>query len=74
MIQLVSRGIGIGLGGVMHDVMLALTGSPALAYSSVFLLEALGLAVCIGLVLRLDVAGFARQQGSDFAAAYALAD
>ena len=75
MIQLVSRGVGIGLGGLMHDVMLALTGSSALAYSSVFILEAIGLAVCIGLVLRLDVVGFARQQqGGEFAAAYALAD
>jgi BCD family chlorophyll transporter-like MFS transporter len=75
MIQLVSRGVGIGLGGVMRDVMLALTGSPALAYSSVFILEAFGLAVCIALVLRLDVVGFARQQqGGELAAAYALAD
>jgi BCD family chlorophyll transporter-like MFS transporter len=75
MIQLVSRGVGIGLGGVVRDVMLALTGSQALAYSSVFILEAIGLAVCLALVLRLDVAGFARQQqGGEFAAAYALAD
>ena len=75
MIQLVSRGVGIGLGGVVRDVMLALTGSQALAYSSVFILEAIGLAVCLVLVRRLDVAGFARQQQSDeFAAAYALAD
>ena len=75
MIQLVSRGVGIGLGGVVRDVMLALTGSQALAYSSVFILEAIGLAVCIALVLRLDVVGFVRQQqGGEFAAAYALAD
>ena len=75
MIQLVSRGVGIGLGGVVRDVMLALTGSLALAYSSVFILEAIGLAVCVALVLRLDVVGFARQQqGDEFAAAYALAD
>jgi BCD family chlorophyll transporter-like MFS transporter len=75
MIQLVSRGVGIGLGGVVRDVMLALTGSQALAYSSVFILEAIGLAVCIALALRLDVAGFARQQqGDEFTAAYALAD
>ncbi len=75
MIQLVSRGVGIGLGGVVRDVMLALTGSEALAYSSVFILEAIGLAVCIALVLRLDVVGFARQQqGSEFSATFALAD
>jgi MFS transporter, BCD family, chlorophyll transporter len=75
MIQLVSRGIGIGLGGVVRDVMLALTGSEALAYSSVFILEAIGLAVCIALVLRLDVVGFARQQqGGEYAVSFALAD
>jgi MFS transporter, BCD family, chlorophyll transporter len=75
MIQLVSRGVGIGLGGIVRDVMLALTGSLAVAYSSVFILEAIGLAVCVGLLLRLDVVGFAREkQGDEFAAAYALAD
>jgi BCD family chlorophyll transporter-like MFS transporter len=75
MIQLVSRGVGIGLGGVVRDVMLALTGSQAIAYSSVFILEAIGLAVCVALVLRLDVVGFARQQqGGEYAATFALAD
>jgi BCD family chlorophyll transporter-like MFS transporter len=75
MIQLVSRGVGIGLGGIVRDIGLALTGSPAVAYSSVFLLEAIGLTVCITLVRRLDVAGFARQQqGGELATAYVLAD
>jgi BCD family chlorophyll transporter-like MFS transporter len=75
MIQLVSRGVGIGLGGIVRDVMLALTGSLAMAYSSVFILEAIGLAVCVGLLLRLDVVGFVREkQGSEYAAALALAD
>jgi MFS transporter, BCD family, chlorophyll transporter len=75
MIQLVSRGVGIGLGGVVRDVMLALTGSQAIAYSSVFILEAFGLAVCIGLALRLDVVGFAhQQQGGEYSATLALAD
>lgn len=75
MIQLVSRGVGIGLGGIVRDIGLALTGSPAVAYSSVFLLEAIGLAVCITLVRRLDVAGFARQQpGGELAAGYVLVD
>lgn len=63
MTQLVSRGLGIGLGGVLRDVSLALTGSLPLAYASVFALEALGLAVCIGLLARLDVIGFARDNG-----------
>jgi MFS transporter, BCD family, chlorophyll transporter len=75
MIQLVSRGVGIGLGGIVRDVMLALTGSLAVAYSSVFILEAVGLAVCVGLLLRLDVVGFVREkQGGEYSAALALAD
>jgi BCD family chlorophyll transporter-like MFS transporter len=75
MIQLVSRGVGIALGGIVRDVMLALTGSLAVAYSSVFILEAVGLAVCVGLLLRLDVVGFVREkQGGEYAAALALAD
>jgi len=60
MTQLVSRGIGIGLGGVVRDVSLSLTGSITAAYASVFILEAIGLAVCIGILARLDVIGFAR--------------
>ena len=75
MIQLVSRGVGIALGGIVRDVILSLTGSLAMAYSSVFILEAIGLAVCVGLLLRLDVVGFVREkQGSEYAAALALAD
>ena len=61
MTQLVSRGVGIGLGGVVRDIGLALTGSAAIAYSSVFILEAIGLAVCIAILSRLDVTGFARE-------------
>lgn len=65
MTQLVARGLGIGLGGVLRDVSLALTGSLPLAYASVFALEAVGLAVCIGLLMRLDVIGFARDHARD---------
>ena len=65
MTQLVSRGVGIGLGGVVRDVTLALTGSAAIAYSSVFILEAIGLAVCIALLSRLDVVGFARDHQAE---------
>ncbi|MEI7769719.1 MAG: BCD family MFS transporter [Chloroflexales bacterium] len=58
--QLVFRGVGMALGGLMRDAVLALTGSLTLAYGSVFLLEAVGLAACMALLLRIDVAGFAR--------------
>lgn len=58
--QLVFRGVGLALGGVLRDLFLLLTGSHAIAYGSIFLLEALGLAVCISLLARIDVEGFAR--------------
>jgi BCD family chlorophyll transporter-like MFS transporter len=57
--QLVFRGVGLALGGVLRDLFLMLTGSHALAYGGIFLLEAVGLAVCISLLARIDVEGFA---------------
>ena len=76
MTQLVSRGIGIGLGGIVRDVGLSLTGSDAIGYSSVFILEAIGLAACIAILARLDVAGFARenQSGAAVSPLAAMAD
>ncbi|EFO80435.1 PUCC protein [Oscillochloris trichoides DG-6] len=58
--QLVFRGVGMGLGGVIRDMVLAATNSHTIAYGSVFLLEAVGLAGCIMLLMRIDVVGFAR--------------
>ncbi|NTV64381.1 MAG: BCD family MFS transporter [Oscillochloris sp.] len=57
--QLVFRGVGMALGGLLRDLVLTLSGSHTMAYGSVFLLEAVGLAVCITLLSRIDVAGFA---------------
>ena len=59
--QLLFRGLGIFLGGAIRDLMLSLSGSYALAYASVFFLEAVGLLVCIVLLIKVDVPGFARQ-------------
>jgi BCD family chlorophyll transporter-like MFS transporter len=56
--QLVFRGIGIALGGGIRDSVYALSGSYPLAYATVFLLEAIGLFLCIPLILRVDVPGF----------------
>ncbi len=61
MTQLVSRGLGIGLGGLVRDVGLSISGSLPVAYATVFGLEAIGLAVCIGLLAKLDVIGFTRE-------------
>jgi len=59
--QLLFRGVGIFLGGALRDIGLRLSGSAQVAYAAVFLLEAVGLLVCVWLVLRVDVPGFARR-------------
>jgi BCD family chlorophyll transporter-like MFS transporter len=74
-IQLVGRGAGIAVGGVLRDVALALTGDFAGAYASVFWIEALGVLACIWLLRRVDVAGFAGERGQvGRAEAFAAAD
>ncbi|MGQ9767285.1 MAG: BCD family MFS transporter [Anaerolineae bacterium] len=60
-IQLVARGAGIAMGGVIRDVALAASGQFSVAYASVFIIEAVGLFVCIWLLMRVDVPAFARQ-------------
>lgn len=57
--QLVFRGVGIALGGVLRDLFLLAAGSHVVAYSSVFFLEAIGMAFCIVLLAKIDVASFA---------------
>jgi BCD family chlorophyll transporter-like MFS transporter len=74
-IQLVGRGAGIAVGGVLRDVALALAGDFAGAYASVFWIEALGVLACIWLLRRVDVAGFAGERGQvGRAEAFAAAD
>ncbi|WP_371879138.1 BCD family MFS transporter [Candidatus Chloroploca mongolica] len=59
--QLLFRGLGIFLGGLIRDLGLITTGSLNIAYGLVFFLEAIGLAICVILVRKVDVPGFARQ-------------
>lgn len=61
MAQLLSRGVGIFLGGLLRDVMLAVTGSQFVAYGSIFTLEAIGFLTCILLLRAADVRGFAHR-------------
>ncbi|MCU0490854.1 MAG: BCD family MFS transporter [Chloroflexaceae bacterium] len=58
--QLVFRGVGMALGGMLRDGLLWATGSYTIAYGSIFVLEALGLMLCVALLARIDVASFAR--------------
>jgi BCD family chlorophyll transporter-like MFS transporter len=74
MIQLVTRGAGIASGGLIRDIALRLTGEYSAAYGTVFLIEAVGLLVCIPLLLRVGVPQFAARRadvGAEFAAALA---
>jgi BCD family chlorophyll transporter-like MFS transporter len=71
--QLVFRGVGIFMGGFVRDLALLATGSLTLAYATVFLLEALGLAICAWLIIRVDVPGFARASAAPAVPAATLA-
>lgn len=73
MTQLLFRGLGIFAGGAVRDTALWMSGSLPLAYASVFLLEAIGLLVCIVILQRVDVPGFARGETRPLGAATALA-
>jgi BCD family chlorophyll transporter-like MFS transporter len=58
---LLSRGLGIALGGVLRDGLHTLTGSFEVSYGVIFAVEAAGLLLSILLLTRVDVAGFARR-------------
>ncbi len=72
--QLVFRGVGIALGGIMRDLVLWLTQTPNIAYASVFVLSAIGLLVCVGILARVDAPGFAAGHEPAPASALAMAD
>jgi BCD family chlorophyll transporter-like MFS transporter len=63
-IQLISRGVGIALGGVLRDIFLTITGNLSQAYAGVFMIEALGLMFCIYLLSRVDVRSFAEERAA----------
>lgn len=61
---LVFKGLGTLAGGALRDVfLLQMNLSPGLAYGVVFLLQALGLAVAVLILSRIDILGFARDTG-----------
>lgn len=59
-VQLISRGAGIAVGGVVRDVALALSSEFRIAYTAVFVIEAAGVFGAIWLLRRVDVSAFAR--------------
>lgn len=60
---LLSRGIGITLGGALRDGLVAATASAPLAYAIIFCIEALGLAASIFVLARVGILSFARDSG-----------
>ncbi|ACL23457.1 BCD family MFS transporter [Chloroflexus aggregans] len=73
MTQLLFRGLGIFAGGAIRDIALFVSGSYTIAYAGVFLLEALGLFVCIAILQRVDVPGFVRGESRPLGASATLA-
>lgn len=61
-IQLVFRGFGLAAGSVLRDLALWLTADFARTYALVFAVEGVGLLLCILLLRRVDVRGFARDR------------
>jgi BCD family chlorophyll transporter-like MFS transporter len=72
--QLVFRGVGMALGGMLRDGLHVLSGSFAVTYGAIFLLEAVGLAICLSLLASIDVEGFAAGRPAQPLEALAAAD
>ncbi|MGH2536386.1 MAG: BCD family MFS transporter [Candidatus Promineifilaceae bacterium] len=60
---LLSRGLGIALGGALRDLFLALSGAFGSSYAAVFGLEAAGLLAAAALLSRADIRSFAHEHG-----------
>ncbi len=74
MAQLLFRGIGVALGGILFDIMSRMSGSVALGYASVYALEAIGFMACLYFLRASDVRGFARHARVSPVAAMAAVD
>ena len=61
-IQLVARGAGIAMGGIVRDVGMALSGEAHLAYALLFAIEALGVLASVWLLARVGVDRFAARR------------
>ncbi len=64
MAQLVFRGVGISLGGLILDVGSALSGSPAVGYASVFIMEMAAAFIAFLFLIKTSRLGYLQQPGS----------
>lgn len=53
-----ARGGGVAVGGIVRDIALAITGSPEMAYATVFIGGTIGLFIALLALLRVNVATF----------------
>ncbi len=53
-----ARGFGVSSGGIVRDIVDALTSNPQIAYGAVFVLEVIGLAVALYMLRRVHVDEF----------------
>ncbi|MDZ4767197.1 MAG: BCD family MFS transporter [Chloroflexota bacterium] len=68
----VARGLGVGSGGIIHDIGFALTGNEPLAYGFVFILGAVGLGASLWALRRVHVNDFKQDSNKrDTAAVFA---
>lgn len=74
MAQLLSRGVGIALGGVFYDLFRVFGASTNWGYGGVFLLEAFGFLVCIYFLRASQVKQFAKDADVPATAALDMAD
>ena len=74
MAQLLFRGIGVALGGIIYDIVSRITGVLPLGYAAVFALEAVGFAACVYFLHISDVRGFAQGARVPSLAALTLVD
>lgn len=72
--QLVSRGVGIALGGIALDLFRMTLPAAHIAYGSIFMLEAIGFLICVGILARVDAPGFAAGRAPVRESALAMAD
>jgi BCD family chlorophyll transporter-like MFS transporter len=59
--ETLARGVGVGIGGIIRDVTLSISNSLSVAYGTVFLLEAIGFALTLLILSRVNVTAFQQQ-------------
>jgi BCD family chlorophyll transporter-like MFS transporter len=62
-VELLFKGGGTFLGGILLDVLASLTNSFSLTYGIIFTVETVGIVIAVVLLNKVDVIGWAKQTG-----------